>query len=139
MTFTIPLPNATASLSPVIDPLRRPIRSTTDTPRADNDYVCTEDNVVRDDETFASNASSHLGVVNWNGARISVAGGRTVVWSDFNHECWGNVVKSGGRQGEREDGGFDRIGRRRGSITGDRDAVALGRGLGHTGERESVE
>ncbi|KAL2556727.1 hypothetical protein Fot_01466 [Forsythia ovata] len=48
-------------------------RSTTDTyQRADNDYVCNEDNVVRDGETFASNASSHHGVVKWNDARISV-------------------------------------------------------------------
>ncbi|KAL2466828.1 Protein FAR1-RELATED SEQUENCE [Abeliophyllum distichum] len=41
-------------------------RSTTDTYQwADNDYVCTEDNVVQDDGTFASNASSHHGVVEW--------------------------------------------------------------------------
>ncbi|KAL2470804.1 FAR1-domain family sequence [Abeliophyllum distichum] len=41
-------------------------RCTTDTyQRADSDYVCTEDNVVQDDGTFASNASSHHGVVEW--------------------------------------------------------------------------
>ncbi|KAL2511137.1 Protein FAR1-RELATED SEQUENCE 5 [Abeliophyllum distichum] len=41
-------------------------RCTTDTSqRVETDYVCTEDNVVQDDGTFASNASSHHGVVEW--------------------------------------------------------------------------